>query len=386
VSEEKVLAAARGLVDSGLRDHGWCYVNVDDGWQGIRGGKFGAIQPNHKFPNMKKMVDAIHDMGLKFGLYSTPWRGTYEGHIGSSCDRADGVYDWIEAGDCNRDIRIGNGDANDWDKKRRTNYVYGEHSLLKNDVEQWVEWGVDYIKYDWKPNDVPHTREIHRLLKKCGRDVFLSLSNKAPFWDVKSWKRYANSWRTTGDIVDTWESVKSIGFSQDKWSHYAGPRHWNDPDMLVVGRVGWGPAARPTRLTADEQRSHFCLWCLLAAPLLLGCDLTKLDSFTRSLLTNDEVLAVNQDPLGRQGVRVAGDHRHHVIVKPMADRSLAIGLFNLGETKTEVALAWDDLLISGPRVVRDLLERCDKGVYTDCFTGMIPAHGVKLIRVIDLTK
>ncbi len=141
VSEEKVLAAARGLVDSGLRDHGWCYVNVDDGWQGIRGGKFGAIQPNHKFPNMKKMADAIHDMGLKFGLYSTPWRGTYEGHIGSSCDRADGIYDWIESGDFNRDMRIGNGDANDWEKKRRMNYVYGEYSMLKNDVEQWVEWG-----------------------------------------------------------------------------------------------------------------------------------------------------------------------------------------------------------------------------------------------------
>jgi alpha-galactosidase len=369
-------------VDSGLRDHGWSYVNVDDGWQGSRGGKFGAIQPNHKFPNMKKMADTIHEMGLKFGLYSTPWRGTYEGHIGSSCDRTDGIYEWIEAGDCNRDVRIGNGDVNDWDKKRRMNYVYGKYSLLEQDVEQWVEWGVDFIKYDWKPNDVPHTREIHRLLKKCDRDVFLSLSNKAPFWDVKSWKRYANSWRTTGDIVDTWESVKSIGFSQDKWSHFAGPRHWNDPDMLVVGRVGWGPSARPTRLTKDEQRSHFCLWCLLAAPLLLGCDLSKLDAFTLDLLTNDEVLSVNQDSLGRQGVRVAGDHKHHVIVKPLADHSLAVGLFNLGETKTDVTLSWDDVLISGPRTVRDLLARTDEGIYSDCFTAPVAPHGVKLIRVV----
>jgi alpha-galactosidase len=383
VDGEKVLEAAHALVDSGLRDHGWCYVNIDDGWQGVRGGKWRAIQPNRKFPDMKGLADTIHSMGLKFGLYSTPWRGTYEGHIGSSCDRADGVYDWIAEGDCNEVFRIGKGGSADWDEKRRLHYAFGRHSFVKQDIAQMVEWGIDYLKYDWRPNDVAHAREVQRLLKTCGRDVFFSLSNKAPFLDAVNWGSYANAWRTTGDIEDTWESVKDIGFNQDPWSHLAGPGHWNDPDMLVMGRVGWGASSRPTRLTHDEQRSHFSLWCLLAAPLLLGCDLSKLDSFTLGLLTNDEVLAVNQDPLGRQGVRVAGDNSRQVIVKPMEDRSIAVGMFNVGEVESKVTLAWSDLLISGPRKVRDLLANADDGVHSDFFSATVPPHGVKLIRLFE---
>jgi alpha-galactosidase len=332
---------------------------------------------------MKRLADAIHDLGLKFGIYSTPWKGTYEGHIGSTCDRVDGVYEWAAAGDCNEYFRIGRSES-EWQAKRRENYGFGRHSFLKNDVRQWVEWGVDYLKYDWKPIDVPHVKEVYQIMRESGRDIFLSLSNKAPYWQAKEWATYANAWRTTGDIEDTWESVKAIGFSQDRWSWHSGPGHWNDPDMLVLGHVGWGPSARPTRLTAEEQRSHFSLWCLLAAPLLLGCDIARLDPATLALLTNEEVLAIDQDPLGQQGVRVAGDQQHQVIVKLLEDGSLAVGMFNLSDRDERLTLHWDDLLIAGSsRQVRDLWTRSEEGVYTESFAATVPAHGVKLLRLSE---
>jgi alpha-galactosidase len=140
-----------------------------------------------------------------------------------------------------------------------------------------------------------------------------------------------NCWRTTGDITDTWESMSGIGFRQDGHEAYAGPGHWNDPDMLVVGWVGWGPSLHPTRLSAHEQITHITLWSLLCSPLLIGCDMTRLDEFTLSLLTNDEVLAVNQDPLGKQAARIKNDGDVEVWAKPMEDGSLAVGLFNRGK-------------------------------------------------------
>ncbi|HEY9155826.1 MAG TPA: glycoside hydrolase family 27 protein, partial [Opitutaceae bacterium] len=316
-----------------------------------------------------------------FGIYSTPWRGTYEGHIGSYADEADGSYDWVKAGDCNEFFRIGRNGTEDWDRKRRTNWQHGHISFVRQDVAQWIAWGVDYLKYDWKPNDVDHTREIAEHLQAADRDVVLSLSNKAPFWDAAHWSRYANCWRTTADIQDTWASVAEIGFNQDRWSSFAGPGHWNDPDMLVIGRVGWGPSVRPTRLRKEEQCTHFGLWCLLSAPLLLGCDLIALDEFTLRLLTNDEVIEINQDALGRQAVRVGGGMTTAVMAKPLADGSLAAGLFNLGEAAASVSLHWDDLLIHGPRLVRDLWSRTDEGLHDNEMTVTLPPHGMKLIRL-----
>jgi alpha-galactosidase len=381
VSEEKVLQAAHALVDLGLDRHGWSYINIDDGWQGVRGTELNSIQPNQKFRDMAGLGRRIHELGLKFGLYSTPWRGTYEGHIGSYADEPDGTYAWVKEGDCNEFQRIGRDGAEDWDRKRRTNWAHGRHSFVRQDVAQWIAWGVDYLKYDWKPNDVAHTREMAEHLQAAGRDVVLSLSNKAPYWDAPYWSRYANCWRTTADIQDTWASVVEIGFNQDRWSFFAGPGHWNDPDMLVIGRVGWGPSVRPTRLTREEQCTHFGLWCLLSAPLLLGCDLLKVDDFTRRLLTNDEVIAINQDTLGRQAVRVGGGPGTAVMAKPLADGSIAAGLFNLGETPAPVVLHWDDLLIQGPRAVRDLWSRRDEGIHDAELTAVLPPHGMKLVRL-----
>jgi len=381
VDHGKVLDAAKALIEGGLADFGWNYVNIDDGWQGTRDTATKAIRPNRKFPDMKGLAGSIHGLGLRFGLYSSPWCGTYEGHIGSSCDSADGSYDWIVRGDCNESFRIGSGDHNDWDRKRRIHYRKGAYSFLKADVESWVDWGIDYLKYDWKPIDAESTREVSELLAASGRDVVLSLSNKAPYWGAATWAKYANCWRTTADIQDTWTSIKTIGFNQDRWAPWNGPGHWNDPDMLVVGRVGWGPSVRPTRLSREEQCTHMALWCLLSAPLLVGCDLRALDGFTTKLLTNEEVLAVNQDEKGAQAVRIFSDDRTHILAKPLECGAVAIGFFNLSEADAELSLDWDDLHIEGARLIRDLWSRSDEGVCTGGFRCVLPPHGCKLITL-----
>jgi alpha-galactosidase len=190
-----------------------------------------------------------------------------------------------------------------------------------------------------------------------------------------------NSWRTTGDINDTWTSMAGIGFKQTAGAKFAGPGHFNDPDMLVVGKVGWGPRLHPTRLTPNEQYTHISLWCLLASPLLIGCDMTQLDDFTLNLLTNDEVLEVDQDPLGRQATRVAQTGTLEVWAKDMEDGSKAVGLFNQGYSATPVTVKWTDLQLNGKQKVRDLWRQKDLGNFKDSFTANVPRHGVVLLRI-----
>jgi alpha-galactosidase len=200
-----------------------------------------------------------------------------------------------------------------------------------------------------------------------------------------------NCWRTTGDISDTWRSMSDIGFGQAGHEKSAKPGHWNDPDMLVVGYVGWSAKVRPTRLTPNEQYTHISLWCLLCAPLLIGCDMTKLDDFTLNLLTNDEVLEVNQDPLGRAAGRVAKDGVKEIWAKDMEDGSKAVGLFNLGEESSTVTVKWSDLGFHGKQKVRDLWRQQDLGKFSGQFQATVqfsgqfqatvPRHGVMLVKV-----
>ncbi len=286
VDQGKVLRSAHSLVASGLSQHGWAYVNIDDTWQGKRDGATLALQPNERFPDMKKLCADIHALGLRVGIYSSPWITTFAGYPGGSSDDAKGAWE-----------RLSNYEPN----KR-----LGRYSFTRQDAAQWGEWGMDFLKYDWAPNDVEHVREMSLALRATGRDIVFSLSCSTPMDQVTEFSRWANCWRTTGDIWDTWDlpgpwqsGVSEIGFNQDPWTDFGGPGHWNDPDMLVVGHVGWGPQLHASRLTPAEQYSHLSLWCLLSAPLLIGCDLERLDPFTLNLLTNDEVLAVDQDALGR---------------------------------------------------------------------------------------
>lgn len=368
VTGENVLQSARAMISSGLIDHGWAYINIDDAWQGKRGGAFNAIQGNEKFPDMKGMCDGIHAMGLKVGIYSTPWVTSYATFIGGSAENPEGI--WAPPTIPRR------GNMN----KKVLPWAIGKYSFTKADAQQWAAWGIDYLKYDWNPNELPETSEMYEALRASGRDIVLSLSNNTPYDNIPALAKIANSWRTTGDIRDTWVSLSRIGFSQDRWAAYATPGHWNDPDMLVVGNVGWGNP-RPTQLTADEQYTHMTLWCLLSSPLLLGCDMEKLDEFTMNLLTNDEVLAVNQDPLGKQATSLSADGSIRIYLKMMEDGSKAIGVFNLGTKDSTVTVRLSTLNLLGAQSVRDLWRQRDIGQFDEQFQTIVAPHGAEMFRI-----
>jgi alpha-galactosidase len=349
VDAEKVRAAADWMVKSGLAAHGWQYINVDDCWEGERDAS-GTLSGNEKFGDMKALGDYIHAKGLKFGVYSSPGPKTCGGFEGS----------------------------------------YGHE---EQDAHAWASWGVDYIKYDWcsygriaKDNSLEELQKPYRVMRealdKCGRDIVFSLCQYG-MGSVWEWGADVggNCWRTTGDIYDAWGSMSSIGFGQDGHEKHAGPGHWNDPDMLVVGKVGWGPNLHPTNLTPHEQMTHITLWCLLSSPLLLGCDLSELDQFTLDLLTNGEVLDVNQDPLGKPAGRRGQDGLLEVWARPLWDGTMAVGLFNRGPMRAKVTANWTELRLRGRQRVRDLWQRKDLGTFDGSFTAEVPAHGVVLVKI-----
>jgi alpha-galactosidase len=219
-------------------------------------------------------------------------------------------------------------------------------------------------------------------LRNSGRDIVYSLSNSTPFASIGDLSTVSNAWRTGGDIRDSWPSLKSRIFTQDKWAPYEKPGHWNDPDMMIVGYLGWGKDLHSTNLTPDEQYTHVSAWCLMSVPLLLGCDITKLDDFTLSLLTNDEVLAVNQDAAGKQATVISKQGDNGVMAKTMEDGSISAGLFNLGDNgKQLVTLNWADLKLTGKYIVRDLWRQKDLGTFTGEFKADVNQHGVVMISL-----
>jgi len=347
VSDKKVRQAGDAFVSSGLINHGWTYINIDDGWEDTHD-KSGNILPNSKFPNMKEMCNYIHSLGLKIGIYSSPGPKTCGGYEGS-------------------------------------------YSFEEKDAQHYAEWGIDYLKYDWcsyggiAPNPTDHQlkfpyREMRKYIRKVNRDIHHSLCQYG-MGDVWKWGNEVdgNSWRTTGDIEDNWESLSGIGFSQDKCSLLSAPGHWNDPDMLVVGWVGWGPNLHYTRLTPNEQYTHISLWSLLAAPLLIGCDLNQLDDFTLNLLTNDEVIAINQDPLGKGATQAWKSSEYQIWEKDLADGSKAIGLFNLTGNAIPADVKLDDLGIKGKWMMRDVWPQKDLGLVQDHFEMKVLPHGARLL-------
>lgn len=357
VSQDKVMSSAKALIDKGLADYGYAYINVDDAWEAPQRSADGRILVNEKFPDMKALGDTLHAQGLKFGIYSSPGDYTCGGYLGSI-----------------------------------------DHE--KQDAETYNSWGVDYLKYDWCGYGRKHGQEVDRntvasyvrpyllmeqYLREQPRDIFYSLCQYG-MADVWKWGRAvdANSWRTTGDIEDTWDSVVRIGFeAQAPLAEYAGPGGWNDPDMLVVGKVGWSNNLRDSRLTPDEQYSHISLWALLASNMLIGCDLAQLDDFTINLLCNNEVNAVNQDVLGKQATRIlkSGNGDTQIWARPLSDGSIAMGVFNMGPTTRTVRLA--DYLGAGwlqnVSEVRDLWRQ--ENLDPSQMEWTIPSHGVRLLKL-----
>lgn len=355
VSDEKLKLSAQAMIDKGLIDHGWTYMNIDDGWEAEQRNEKGEIVSNKKFPDLKKTGDWLHTKGLKFGIYSSPGTKTCGGYLGS-------------------------------------------YQHEKQDADSYAAWGIDYLKYDWCSYETVYRSEkdtslaafkkpyaiMQDALQSQDRDIVYSLCQYG-MKDVWKWGAAVNGncWRTTGDIEDSWESLVSIGFNQTSQYAYAGPGRWNDPDMMIVGQVGWGENLHPTRLTPDEQYTHVSLWSLLSAPLLIGCDLGKLDDFTLNLLTNDEVIAVDQDPLGMQARRLLRTDTYQVWMKELDDGSKAIGIFNLSDKDDVVRFYWNELGLSKNQKVRDLWRQKDIGNFSTMFSTKVASHGVTLIRTFN---
>ncbi|NBB19117.1 alpha-galactosidase [Runella sp. CRIBMP] len=376
IDQQKVIASADAMVKMGLNQHGWTYINIDDAWQGKRGGKFNAIQPNDKFPKFTEMVDYIHGLGLKVGVYSTPMITSYAGYIGGSSDFENGqITDSIIA------------------NKRAFRYV-GKYRFETNDAKQFAEWGIDYLKYDWRI-EVPSAERMSVALRQSGRDILYSISNSAPFTHVKDWVRLTNSYRTGPDIRDSWNSLFVSAFTLDKWAPYGGPGHWNDPDMMIVGNVTTGTQLHPTRLTPDEQYSHVSLFSLLATPLLIGCPIEQLDAFTLNLLTNDEVIEIDQDPLGKSARLVWNKDGIQIWLKPLEDGSYAVGLFNVGdfgktpesyfrwgdETSKSFTFDFANVGMKGKFRLRDVWRQKELGIFNGSFITDIRHHGVVVLRM-----
>ncbi len=342
IDDAKVRQAADWMVKSGLAAHGFQYINIDDTWEADRDEK-GEIRTNKKFPDMKALADYVHGKGLKLGIYSSPGPKTCAGFEGSFAHE-------------------------------------------QQDATTYARWGIDYLKHDWCSCQSKDLKEPYRIMRAAldaiDRDIVFSLCQYG-MGNVWEWGTEVggNCWRTTGDITDSWGSMAGIGFGQNGHEKFASPGHWNDPDMLVVGKVGWGPSLHPTKLKPNEQITHITLWCLQSSPLLIGCDLTAMDKFTLDLLTNDEVLAVNQDPLGKPAGRKSKDGLLEVWSRPLWDGTVAAGLFNRGPAAEKVTALWKDIGAGGTQPVRDLWVQKDLGAATDAFTATVPGHGAVLVKI-----
>lgn len=375
-----VMDSIDAMLSTGLINHGWTYINVDDMWEGPRGGKFNAIQPDANFADLPELIEKAHSNGMKFGVYSTPWITTYQGYTGGSSDYEDGKFP-------------------EFLRKNRGAYHYvGRYKFEVNDAKQMAEWGIDYLKYDWHMASPAVAEPMSSALRESGRDIVFSLSNGAPIEYAEEWGELANLYRTGSDIRDSWISIYSSAFSLDDWAPYGGPGHWNDPDMLVVGNIACGMAIHPTRLTPDEQYTHISMWSLLAAPLIIGCPLEQADQFTLGLLSNDEVLEIDQDPLGKPATCAFRGDTVQIFSRPLADGSFAVGLFNVADFgKTPQSyFRWGDekpidyefhlksVGLSGEWRVRDVWRQKVLSSKKNSLNVHIPYHGVVLLRIFPL--
>jgi alpha-galactosidase len=337
VDDKSVRGMADAIVSSGMRDAGYIYVNIDDTWEAGRDAQ-GNILANEKFPDMKALADYVHGKGLKLGIYSSPGRLTCAGYMGS----------------------------------------YGHE---EQDAKTWAGWGIDYLKYDWCSASAVYTKDEHApayekmglALRATGRPIIYSLCQYGML-DVGQWGAEVGGhlWRTTGDISDRWQSMAGIGFDQQVGREkFAGPGHWNDPDMLEIGNGG---------MTDTEYRTHMSLWSILAAPLIAGNDIRSMSDSIKEILMNKEVVAVDQDKKGVQGARVRQDGELEVWKRPL-EQGVAVGLFNRSGDTQKITVKWSEVGITkkSPKV-RDLWAHKDLTAASE-FTAEVPSHGVVMLKV-----
>lgn len=362
ISDEKVRAAADAFVNLGLDDHGWSYIVIDDFWahrpcetndvrlMGSERSADGTIRPNEKFPDMKALADYVHSKGLKIGIYSSPGP--------------------LTCGKC-----------------------IGSLGYEEKDARTFADWGFDYLKYDWcyyrnfkKPESLSVAMKPYQVMGKAlkgqSRDIVFSLCQYG-WLNVETWgrKAYGQLWRTTFDVFESWASVtNSIRIQEDKWM-FSESGGWNDPDMLVVGKQRGGRDRRQRRLTPNEAYTHISMWSVIASPLMIGCDLTDVDPFTLSLLTNDEVIEVNQDPLGAGGAPIAEGNGWQIWAKPMFDGSIVFALYNKADCEKEVKLDMSACGMDGAWRVRDLWRQIDEGVRSGYYSRAVLAHATHLVRM-----
>lgn len=344
VNEDLIKEMADAIVSSGMKDAGYQYIVIDDCWQIGRDSEGNIIPDPDRFPSgMKALADEIHSKGLKFGLYSCAGEKTCQERPGSR------------------------------------GYEF-------QDARQYASWGVDYLKYDWCFHTTQNAQASYSImrdaLKAAGRPIVFSIcewgSNQPWLWA----KDVGNLWRTTSDIQDCWDCKREWGGMgwihildlQDGLETYAGPGHWNDPDMLEVGNGG---------LTVRESQAHFSLWCLLAAPLMAGNDLRTMTPEIKAILTNKEVIAVNQDPLGRQGRKIRDEGDFEIWAKEMKDGSRAVALLNRSETEKEISVAWNEIGYPDHlyAIVRNLWKKKDVGKFKGEFADKVPPHGVVMVTI-----
>jgi alpha-galactosidase len=324
----RIRANAEALVAQGLHRYGYQRVNIDDGWQGARPVPGGPLQPGPGFPDMAGLVAGVHRLGLLAGIYHVPTVHSPQGLAGGSADHPDGRVD--------TPFRHGG--------PSRTGPVV----LWDRDVAQFAAWGFDYLKLDEGPTP-EQAASFAAAIRATGRTMLLSLSAGRPRDIIEQYRGHAQLWRTTSDLIDTWFSVKAKFRSQTAWQGVGRPDGWNDPDMLVVGAVGpgWDAPLQPSRLAYEEQYLHVGLWAFLAAPLMIGGDLTLLDPFTRALLTNPAIIELDQDPLADPARLVAedADAGTQVWRRRLHDGATAVALVNLGDDPATLALPAD---LTGP--------------------------------------
>jgi alpha-galactosidase len=336
VNDQIVRQIADAMVRNGMAAAGYQFVNIDDTWE-LGRDPGGNILPNSKFPDMKALADYVHSKGLKLGIYSSPGPVTCGGYEGS----------------------------------------YGHED---QDARTFAAWGIDYLKYDWcsATRIYPDAdlrvdyQKMGEALARCGRPIVYSLCEYGR-GDVWTWgpKAGASLWRTTDDIQDNWKSMSNIGFNQGALALYAGPGHWNDPDMLEVGNGG---------MTSIEYKTHFSLWCILAAPLMAGNDLRNMSSETLNILTNREVIVVDQDALGKEGHRLLQRNGIEIWAKPLQNGSQAFGIFNRSAELQSVKFSWSDFgLMSPPSALRDLWQHKSLTPSPSGWEGQIPPHGVTML-------